>query len=112
MILIIIIIRCTLIIKQFHHVVNENRRERRKLDEKFQEEFDSLLSNYTELLLGEENEELKEKVQVWMLYTYMSKNMPGLVKHWNAKFPDGKQTIVQIVSEIKKMNEIRKQNQK
>ncbi|WP_312092513.1 DUF2573 family protein [Niallia sp.] len=82
------------------------------MNEKFREEFDSLLSNYTELLLGEENEELNEKVQVWMLYSFMSKNMPGLVKHWNAKFPDGKQTMIQIITEIKKINEMRKQNQK
>lgn len=80
------------------------------MNEKFQEEFEALLSNYTKLLLGEENEELNEKVKVWMLYTFMSKNMPGLVKHWNAQFPDGKQTIIQIISEIKKMNEMRKQN--
>ncbi|HEO8420997.1 DUF2573 family protein [Niallia sp. FSL W8-0635] len=82
------------------------------MNEKFREEFEALLSNYTELLLGEENEELNEKVQVWMLYSFMSKNMPGLVKHWNAKFPDGKQNIIQIIAEIKKMNEMRKQNQK
>ena len=80
------------------------------MNEKFMAEFDSLLSNYTELLLGEEDDELKEKVQVWMLYTFMSKNMPGLVKHWNAKFPDGKQTIIHIIIEIKKMNEMSKQN--
>ena len=83
-----------------------------KMNEKFNDEFDSLLSNFTELLLGEENEELKEKVQIWMLYSFMSKNMPGLVKHWNAKFPDGKQKVIEIVTEIKKMNEIQKQIQK
>lgn len=82
------------------------------MNEKFREEFEALLSNYTELLLGDENKELNEKVQVWMLYSFMSKNMQGLVKHWNAKFPDGKQTMIEIISEIKKMNEIRKQNQK
>ncbi|WP_400243080.1 DUF2573 family protein [Niallia sp. JL1B1071] len=82
------------------------------MNKNFREEFEALLSNYTELLLGEENKELNEKVQVWMLYSFMSKNMPSLVKHWNVKFPDGKQTIIEIISEIKKMNEIRKQNQK
>lgn len=82
------------------------------MEEKFLQEFDVLLSNYTELLLGEGCLQLQEKVEKWMLYTYMAKTMPGLVKHWNAQFPDSKQKMIQIIGEIKKINEIQKQNKK
>ena len=82
------------------------------MNKKFEEEFEILLSNYTDLLLGEENEELKSMVKTWMLYSSMSKNMPGLVKHWNAKYPESKQTMIHIISQIKKMNDIERQNRK
>ena len=35
------------------------------MSEKFNEQFDGLLEKYTELLLGESNEERKEQVQKW-----------------------------------------------
>lgn len=34
------------------------------MSEKFNEQFDGLLEKYTELLLGESNEERKEQVQI------------------------------------------------
>ncbi|WP_445491856.1 DUF2573 family protein [Niallia sp. 03133] len=82
------------------------------MEKDFLENFDVLLTNYTELLLGEQNETLKKKVELWMLYSHMAKSMPGLVKHWNAEFPNGKKEMVKIVTEIKKLNELQKQNKK
>jgi len=82
------------------------------MDEKFIEEFETLIGNYTDLLLGKEDEELRNKVKIWMLYSSMSKNMPGLVKHWNAKFPESKQAIIDIIGEIKTLNEIERQKRK
>ncbi|MFT8321429.1 MAG: DUF2573 family protein [Bacillus sp. (in: firmicutes)] len=82
------------------------------MEEEFKEEFDSLLKKYTELLLGEHNEDLQNKVEIWMLYSHMAKSMPGLIKHWNAKFPSGKKEMVKIVAEIKKINELQKQKPK
>ncbi|MCP8969650.1 YusU family protein [Ectobacillus ponti] len=75
------------------------------MEEKFQKQFDGLLEKYTELLLGEANGELKEKVQVWALYSYIAKSMPALAKHWNDTYPDAKQQMVQLVAEIKQLNE-------
>ena len=46
-----------------------------KMSEKFNEQFDGLLEKYTELLLGESNEERKEQVQKWALYSYIAKTM-------------------------------------
>jgi len=80
------------------------------VDKEFLDKFDSLVTKYTELLLGEENEHLKKEVEIWMLYNHIAKSMPSLVKHWNTQFPDAKQQIVSLISEIKKLNDNQKQN--
>ncbi|WP_257349513.1 YusU family protein [Pseudalkalibacillus decolorationis] len=81
------------------------------MDEKLREQFDGLLTKYTELLLGESDDELKEKVQTWALYTYMSKSMPPLVKHWNEQYPDAKDGIKELINEIKERNEQHRKDQ-
>ncbi|KIL32745.1 hypothetical protein B4145_3713 [Bacillus subtilis] len=49
-----------------------------KMEQKLQEQLDGLLEKYTELLLGETNDELKEEVRQWILYTHIAKSMPPL----------------------------------
>jgi hypothetical protein len=73
--------------------------------EKLQAQIDGLIEKYTELLLGEASPELKEKVQLWVTYTYISKSMPALVKHWNETYPDAKESIKDVILEIQKLNE-------
>jgi hypothetical protein len=80
------------------------------VNQKLSEQFDGLLEKYTELLLGESTPELKEKVQMWALYTYMSKSMPPLVKHWNDEYPDGKESMRDVILEIQKLNEQHRQS--
>jgi hypothetical protein len=75
-----------------------------KLNEQI-EQIDGLVEKYTELLFGETNDELKEKVKLWALYTHISKAMPPLVKHWNANYPDGKESMIELITEIKTLNE-------
>ena len=75
------------------------------MTEKFDQQLDGLLEKYTELLLGESTEERKEKVKAWVLYTYIAKSMPPLAKHWNDQYPDAKQEMMALISEIKQMNE-------
>ena len=75
------------------------------MNQKFMEEFDGLLEKYTELLLGENNEELKEKVKVWALYNHISKTMPALTNHWGGSFPEGKEVVKQLYTEVKTLNE-------
>lgn len=75
------------------------------MSNKFDEQFDGLLEKYTELLLGESNEERKEQVQKWALYSYIAKTMPALVKHWNESYPDAKAEMVKLITDIKKQNE-------
>jgi hypothetical protein len=75
------------------------------MNEKLQNQFDGLLEKYTELLLGETNEEWKQKVQIWALYSHIAKSMPPLVKHWNESYPDAKENMKQLVNEIKELNE-------
>jgi hypothetical protein len=80
--------------------------------EELKEQLDGLLEKYTELLLGETNDELKEKVKMWALYTHISKAMPPLVKHWNGNYPDGKEGMVDLITEIKTLNEKHRRGQK
>ncbi|TXC91160.1 DUF2573 family protein [Metabacillus litoralis] len=75
------------------------------MDTKLVQQFDGLLEKYTELLLGEATDELKEKVKMWALYTHISKSMPPLAKHWNATYPDAKDHLKDIINEIKHLNQ-------
>jgi hypothetical protein len=78
--------------------------------EELQEQLDGLIEKYTELLLGEATPELQEKVKSWVLYTYISKSMPPLVKHWNEQYPEGKENIKNVILEIQKLNEEHRKN--
>ena len=42
----------------------------------FQEQFDGLIEKYTELMVGQSDEQLQEKVKMWALYNHISKSMP------------------------------------
>ncbi len=75
------------------------------MNEKLEQQLDGLLEKYTELLLGEANEEHKENVKAWVLYTYIAKSMPPLVKHWNEQYPDAKQEMMTLIKEIKELND-------
>ncbi|WP_110113801.1 YusU family protein [Bacillus sp. CGMCC 1.16541] len=75
------------------------------MDQKLKDQFDGLLEKYTELMVGESSEELKEKVQMWALYTYIAKTMPALAKHWNETYPDGKTEMMNVIREIKELND-------
>ncbi len=75
------------------------------MDEKLASQFDGLLEKYTELLLGDSSDELKQKVQAWAIYTHIAKSMPPLAKHWNETYPDAKEGMKQLVGEIKQLNE-------
>ncbi|MBU8611426.1 MULTISPECIES: YusU family protein [Bacillus] len=82
-----------------------------KMEQTLQEQLDGLLEKYTELLLGETNDELKEEVKQWILYTHIAKSMPPLAKHWNATYPDAKQGIKEIIQHIKELNEAHRNKQ-
>ncbi|MFB9757069.1 MULTISPECIES: DUF2573 family protein [Bacillaceae] len=75
------------------------------MKKEFEEQFDGLLEKYTELLLGQNDEALKKKVQMWALYSYIAKTMPALAKHWNDTYPDAKQEMMKLIAEIKQLNE-------
>ncbi|MED3384789.1 YusU family protein [Bacillus subtilis] len=81
------------------------------MEQKLQEQLDGLLEKYTELLLGETNDELKEEVKQWILYTHIAKSMPPLAKHWNETYPDAKQGIKEIIQHIKELNEAHRNKQ-
>lgn len=77
----------------------------KSLDQEFKDKLDGLLEKYTELLIGESNKELTEKVQAWVLYSFIAKSMPSLVRHWNETYPDAKDEMKALIAEIKKLND-------
>lgn len=79
----------------------------------FNEDFEILLKKYTELLLGDSDDEKKDQVMKWALYSHIAKSMPALAQHWNREFPEAKAEVVQLIAEIKQLNEEhRKQTKK
>ena len=82
------------------------------MEKVFVQQFEALLEKYSELLVGESSEDTKEKVKAWALYTHIAKSMPALAKHWNELYPDGKEEMKQIISEIKQLNEQHRQRNK
>ena len=75
------------------------------MEKAFVKQFEALLEKYSELLVGESTEETIEKVKVWALYSHIAKSMPALAKHWNGLYPDAKEEMIQIINEIKVLNE-------
>jgi hypothetical protein len=47
------------------------------MEKVFVEQFEALLEKYSDLLVGESNEETTEKVKAWALYTHIAKTMPA-----------------------------------
>lgn len=78
------------------------------MNQKIFEQIDGLLEKYTDLLLGEANPDLKEKVKAWIIFTHISKSMPPLIQHFNGTYPDAKDSMKQIIAEIKALNEAKK----
>jgi hypothetical protein len=71
----------------------------------FSQQFDAFIEKYAELLVGKADEETKEKLKIWGLYTHIAKSMPALAKHWHGLYPEAKDEMKQIIDEIKLLNE-------
>ncbi|MES1034333.1 YusU family protein [Bacillus pumilus] len=78
-----------------------------ELDEKLE----GLLEKYTELLLGESTDALKQDVKQWIIYSHIAKSMPPLAKHFNETYPEAKEEIKETIQRIKQMNEAHRANQ-
>ncbi|MGG1696229.1 YusU family protein [Bacillus zhangzhouensis] len=72
-----------------------------ELDEKLE----GLLEKYTELLLGESTDALKQDVKQWVIYSHIAKSMPPLAKHFNETYPEAKEEIKETIQRIKQLNE-------
>ncbi|MCY1117917.1 YusU family protein [Bacillus safensis] len=77
-----------------------------ELDEKLE----GLLDKYTELLLGESTDELKQDVKQWVIYSHIAKSMPPLAKHFNETYPEAKEEIKNTIQRIKQLNEAHRAN--
>ncbi len=78
-----------------------------ELDEKLE----GLLDKYTELLLGESTDALKQDVKQWVIYSHIAKSMPPLAKHFNETYPEAKEEIKETIQRIKQMNQAHRANQ-
>ncbi|MGD7046204.1 DUF2573 family protein [Jeotgalibacillus proteolyticus] len=68
------------------------------------EQLQAMIDKYTELLTGENSKESVEKVQQWIMYNHIAKQMPALAKHWNSLYPEGKEEMKKVVLDIQKKN--------
>lgn len=75
------------------------------MEKPFAQQFEALLEKYSELLVGDTTDATKEKVKAWALYTHIGKTMPALIQHWSALYPEAREEMKQIISEIKQLNE-------
>ncbi|WP_286229573.1 DUF2573 family protein [Neobacillus mesonae] len=75
------------------------------MEKEFIQQLDALLEKYSELLVGQTDEETKEKVKAWAMYSHIAKSMPPLIAHWSALYPDARAEMKQIIQEIKELNE-------
>lgn len=83
-----------------------------KLPHDLDQKIEALVEKYTELLLGESDETLQEEVKSWIIYSFIAKQMPPLVKHWNQLYPEGKQEMMELITKIKDLNEKQRLQQK
>ncbi|KPN14529.1 hypothetical protein AKG37_05540 [Bacillus australimaris] len=77
-----------------------------ELDEKLE----GLLDKYTELLLGELTDALKQDVKQWIIYSHIAKSMSPLAKHFNETYPEAKEEIKETIQRIKQLNEAHRAN--
>ncbi|MBD7939419.1 DUF2573 family protein [Cytobacillus sp. Sa5YUA1] len=77
-----------------------------------EQKIEALVEKYTELLVGESDETLQREVKSWIIYSFIAKQMPPLVKHWNQLYPDGKQEMMEMIKKIKELNEKQRLQQK
>lgn len=82
------------------------------MDKKLQSQLDGLIEKYAELLIGKTEPEHVEMVKAYVLYSSIAKSMPPLAKHWNESYPDAKDAMKELISEIKKLNEEHRQSNK
>ncbi|WP_066314327.1 DUF2573 family protein [Bacillus sp. FJAT-29814] len=75
------------------------------MEKTFADQLEALLEKYSELLVGETDEETKEKVKAWALYSHIAKSMPALINHWSALYPEARAEMKEIINEIKVLNE-------
>jgi hypothetical protein len=76
-----------------------------KMEKDFVQQFEALLEKYSELLVGDSSEEVREKVKAWALYSHIAKSMPALIQHWSALYPEARGEMKEIINEIKQLNE-------
>jgi hypothetical protein len=80
------------------------------MNQVFVQQFEALMSKYSELLVGDSSEEIREKVTMWAMYSHIAKSMPALAKHWNEMYPDAKAEMRKVMEEIKELNEAHRAN--
>jgi hypothetical protein len=71
----------------------------------FDEQFESLVKKYGELLVGDGSPEMIEKIKIWAVYQQIARTMPPLTKHWGDMHPEGRKVIREWFEEIKQLNE-------
>ncbi|HZG84664.1 YusU family protein [Paenibacillus sp.] len=74
-------------------------------DPSLRAQFDALIEQYAELLVGDNAPETVEQVKLWALYSHIHKTMPALANHWNAAHPEGKAAVRELFEDVKARNQ-------
>jgi len=82
------------------------------MDKKLKSQLDGLIEKYAELLIGSTEPEHIEMVKAYILYSSIAKGMPPLAKHWNEQYPDAKEAMKELITEIKMLNEKHRETKK
>ena len=82
------------------------------MDKKLRSQLDGLTEKYAELLIGSTDPKHIEMVKAYILYSSIAKSMPPLAKHWNEQYPDAKEAMKELITEIKMLNEMHREAKK
>jgi hypothetical protein len=93
-------------------VSNQQEEEFSLMDKNLGSHLEGLIEKYSELLIGSTEPEHVEMVKAYVLYSSIAKSMPQLAKHWNESYPDAKDSMKELILEIKRLNEEHREGNK
>ncbi|MCZ8519226.1 MULTISPECIES: DUF2573 family protein [Paenibacillus] len=77
------------------------------------DEFEGLVSKFSELLIGDTSAEHIEKIKIWAVYSHIHRTMPALTSHWNQLHPGIKAEMRTLFEEVRSLNQkLKEDNQK
>ena len=74
------------------------------MNSELEKQFESLVSKFAELVVGDDSPETVAKIKLWSIYNHISKSMPALTSHWNQTHPEAKAEMRKLFEEVRDLN--------